>query len=76
MNEAQLEEQVHLLQQELTLAGEAVETLKRDHRAEIDALRLEVEVLQRCLSHLHPDELSEIDRIRAEAIQQVNPEAT
>jgi len=76
MNEAQIEEQFHLLQQEITLTGEAMETLKRDHRAEIDALRLEVEVLQRCLRHLHPDERREIDRIRAEVIQQVNPEAT
>lgn len=76
MTEPQIEEQFHLLQQELTLTGDAVEALKRDNRAEIDALRLEVEVLQRCLRHLHPDDLSEIDRIRVEVVEQVNPEAT
>lgn len=74
--EPQIEEQFHLLQQEITLTGDAVEALKRDHRAEIDALRLEVEVLRRCLRRFHPDELNEIDRIRAEVVQQVNPEAT
>jgi hypothetical protein len=76
MNEPQIEEQFHLVQQELTLTGEAVETLKRDSRAEIDALRLEVEVLQRCLRHLHPDAQGQIDRIREEVVQEVNPEAT
>ncbi len=76
MNEPQSEEHLHLLQQEIILTGEAVETLKRDNRAEIDALRLEVEALQRCLRHLHPDDLSQIDRIRAQVVQQVNPEAT
>ena len=76
MNDPIFEEKLHLLQQEITLTGEAVETLQRDNRAEIDALRLEVEVLQRCLRHLHPDALSQIDRIRAEVVQEVNPEAT
>lgn len=76
MSEQPVEEQLHLLQQEVTLTGESVETLKRDNRAEIDALRLEVEVLRRCLRHLHPDALSQIDRIRAEVVQEVNPEAT
>lgn len=74
MNESQVEERFHLLEQEITLTGDAVEALKRDHRAEIDALRLEVEVLRRCLRHLHPDDLSEIDRIRADVVEQVNPE--
>ena len=46
MTEAQSAEQFRLLQQEIVLAGEAVETLKRDQRAAIDALRLEVEVLK------------------------------
>ena len=45
MTEAQSTEQLRLLQQEIVLAGEAVETLKREQRAAIDALRLEVEML-------------------------------
>jgi len=49
MTEVQSAEQLRLLQQEIVLAGEAIETLKRDQRAAIDALRLEVEVLKRCL---------------------------
>ena len=76
MNGPQVEEKLHLLQQEIALTGEAVETLRRDHRAEIDALRLEVEVLQRCLRRLYPDAENQIDRIRAEVVQDVNPETT
>jgi len=49
MKEAESAEQFRLLQQAIVLAGEAVETLKRDQRAAIDALRLDVEVLKRCL---------------------------
>jgi hypothetical protein len=55
MTEAQSAEPLRLLQQEIVLAGEAVETLKRDQRAAIDALRLEVEVLKRCLCQVHPE---------------------
>ena len=40
MKEAESAEQFRLLQQAIVLAGEAVETLKRDQRAEIAALRL------------------------------------
>jgi hypothetical protein len=55
MKEAENAEQLRLLQQEIALAGEAVETLKRDQRAAIDALRLEVEVLKRCVCQVHPE---------------------
>ena len=49
MKEAEIDEQFRLLQQVSVLAGEAVETLKRDQRAVIDALHLDVEVLKCCL---------------------------
>jgi hypothetical protein len=41
MKEAEIAEQFRLFQQAIVLAGEAVETLKRDQRAAIDALRLD-----------------------------------
>ncbi len=58
------------------MTGKGLENLKRESRAEIDALRLEVEVLQRCLYHLHPESQAQFDAIKAEVLQQVNPEAT
>jgi hypothetical protein len=74
MKEAEIEERLRLLQREVTLAGEAVEELRRDHRAEIDALRLDIEVLRRCLTHLHPDFPKYYETLRTEVINQVDPE--
>ena len=76
MKEAEIEEQFRMLKQEVALAGDAVDRLKRDHRAEIDALRLEVEVLQRCLLLLHPALKERLATLRAEVLEKVDPEAT
>jgi hypothetical protein len=76
MEEAATTEQFRLLQQEILLAGEAVETLKRDQRAEIDALRLEVEVLKRCLLQVHPELAAQLETIRATLIREFDPEAS
>ena len=74
MKEAEIEEQFRLLQEEVVLAGEAVDSLKRDHRAEIDDLRLEIEVLRHCLISMHPDLEGRFETVRAEVIQQTDPE--
>jgi hypothetical protein len=76
MKEAEIEEQFRLLQQEVALAGEAVDALRRDNRAEIDALRLEVQVLQHCLLLLHPELEGRLATVRAEVLRKVDPEAT
>jgi hypothetical protein len=76
MKEAELAEQFRLLQQEIVLAGEAVETLKRDQRAEIDTLRLDMEVLKRCLLQLHPELAAQFETMRATLIREFDPEAT
>ncbi len=53
MREAELESRLDLLNQEMaSLAGEVVR-LRRDHRAELDALRLEIETLKRFLADAH-----------------------
>lgn len=75
MKEAEIEEQFRLLQQEVVLAGEAIETLKRDQRAEIDALRLDIEVLKRCLFQLHPGFAAQFETVRATTIREIDPEA-
>ena len=76
MTEAQSTEQLRLLQQEIVLAGEAVETLKREQRAAIDALRLEVEMLKRCLVQVHPELAAQFEAIRATLIREFDPEAS
>jgi hypothetical protein len=74
MKEAETAEQFRLLQREVALAGEAVSNLQRDHRAEIDAVRLEVEVLRRCLFLLHPHLEEQWEKVRAQVVQQTDPE--
>jgi hypothetical protein len=76
MKEAEIVEQFRLLQQEIVLAGEAVETLKRDQRAEIDALRLDMEVLKRCLFQLHPELAAHFETMRATLIREFDPETS
>jgi hypothetical protein len=76
MKEAEIAEQFRLFQQAIVLAGEAVETLKRDQRAAIDALRLEVEVLKRCLLQVHPERAAHVETMRATLIREFDPEAS
>ena len=76
MIEAEITEQFRLFQQAIVLAGEAVETLKREQRAAIDALRLEVEVLKRCVCRLHPELATQFETMRADLIREFDPEAS
>jgi hypothetical protein len=76
MKEAEITEQFRLFQQESVLAREAVETLKRDQRAALDALRLEVEVLKRCVCQVHPELAAQWETIRATLIREFDPEAS
>ena len=76
MKAVEITEQFRLFQQAIALAGEAVETLKREQRAAIDALRLEVEVLKRCLCQVHPELAVQFEAIRATLIREFDPEAS
>jgi hypothetical protein len=76
MKEAEITEQFRLFQQAIVLAGEAVETLKREQRAAIDALRLEVEVLKRCVCQVHSELAAQFETMRADLIREFDPEAS
>jgi hypothetical protein len=75
MREREIQKQFKVLQQEIALAGEDLEALRRDQRALMDGLRLEVEALRRCLERLHPDSVKCFATVRAEVIQEIDPEA-
>lgn len=75
MREGAVERQLKMLEQEIALNGEALESLRRDQRAVVDSLRLEVETLRRCLERLHPDFKESFAAVRAEATQEIDPEA-
>lgn len=74
MREREIEQQFKMFQQEIALAGEQLEALKRIQRAETDALRLEVEAIRRCLTRLHPDFEECFGAVRTEVMQGTDPE--
>lgn len=76
MKDAESEEQFRLLQREMVLAGEAVEALKRDQRAAIDTLRLDIAVLKHGLLQLHPDLATHFETIRDTLGHEIDPEAS
>ncbi len=75
MREAEVEKQLKALQREIALSGEDVETLRRDQRAGMDALRLEIEALRRCLVRLDPDFEECFAAVRRTVMQETDPEA-
>lgn len=76
MSDINFDEQLRLLQQQTALTDEALQNLQLDVRAAIDALRLEVDVLWRCLHLLHPDMADNFAAVRAEVIHTTDPEAS
>ena len=76
MNNVSVEAQFQRLQQEVLLTGEAIDNLQREHRADIDALRLEIEVLRRCLKILHPEFEGQDDALREQVLRETDPEAS
>ncbi len=52
-----------------------MEALRRDQRAGLDELRLEVEALRQCLVRLHPDFEECFAAVRATVMQETDPEA-
>jgi hypothetical protein len=75
MKEKEVEKQLNILQREIAINGEELEALRRDQRAAMDTLRLEVEMLRRCLIRLYPDFKKCMVTLRDEAAQEINPEA-
>ena len=76
MNTIYIDEQYRLLQRQVAFAGEAVEALRRDQRAEIDVLRLEIEVLRRFLRLIHPDFMARYEALREQVLQETDPETS
>jgi hypothetical protein len=75
MKEKEVEKQLNILQREIAVNGEELEALRREQRAAMDALRLEVEMLRRCLIRLYPDFNKCLATLREEVVQEINPEA-
>jgi len=75
MREGEVEKELEALQQEIALVGEEMESLRRNQRAGMNALSLELEALRQCLVRLHPDFEECFAAVRATVMQETDPEA-
>lgn len=74
MEEKELRQRFHLLQQEVEAAVSLVEDAKLNCQTATDALKIEIEILRRFLERYHPDFAQRYAALRAEVVQEVNPE--
>lgn len=74
MKDKEVESQLKMLQKQIALNGEDLQALKREQRAAVDSLRLEMETLRRCIFRLCPELEECFSAIRADTAQQVDPE--
>jgi hypothetical protein len=74
VEEKDLEHRFHLVQKEIEAGVSLTQDLKLDLFSAIDALKIEVEVLRRFMQRYHPDFTRVYPDIRAEVVQEVNPE--
>ena len=74
MEEFDIKQQLHLLHKEVEAAVSLQEDTKLNLLATIDALKIEVEVLNRFLTHYHADFSRRYPELREEVMQQIDPE--
>ena len=63
-----------LLDEELELLTNEVMNLKLNSRTEIDALKLEIEILVRFLEGIYPDFKERFQALKEKVIREVSPE--
>jgi len=74
MDDAAIEERLHLLQKEIEATGSILKDSKVDLVAAIDALRIEVEILKSYMGRYHPSFGETYAELRRQAIQSIDPE--
>ena len=74
MIDKEVKNQLKMLQKQIALNGDELAVLKREQRAAMDALHLDVETLRRCLFRPYPELKECFSAIRAETAQEVDPE--
>jgi hypothetical protein len=76
MEEKELQQRFHLLQQEVEAAISLVEEVRLNYAAAVDALKIEVEVLRRFMNGYDADFARRYDELRGHVIHEINPEWT
>jgi hypothetical protein len=76
MEEKELQQRLHLLQQEVEAAISLIEEVRLTYIAAVDALKIEVKVLRQCMKAHDPDFARHYDELRWQVIQETGPEWT
>ncbi len=74
MEDKELQQRFHLLHQEVEAAVSLVEDVKLNCKTATDALKIEIEILRRFMERYHPDFARRYPELRAEVVQEVDPE--
>ena len=74
MEDADLEQRFHLMQKEIEATASLMTQSKLDLMANIDSLRIELEVLKTYMERYHPGFAESYPKFREEAIQAIDPE--
>jgi hypothetical protein len=74
MEEKEIQQRLHLLQQEAEAAISLVEEVRLNCAAVADALKIEVEMLRRFMEGYNPDFARRYAELRAQVIHEINPE--
>ena len=76
MEEKELQQRFHLLQQQVEAAISLIEEVRLNYTAAVDALKIEVEVLRQFMDARDPDFARHYDELRSHVIHEVSPELT
>ena len=74
MEDADIEQRLHLLQKEIEASATLMRECKLDLMAAIDSLRIESEVLKSYMERYHPGFAESYPKFKEEAIQAIDPE--
>lgn len=74
MEDKELQQRFHLLHQEVEAAVSLIEDVKLNCKTATDALKIEIEILRRFMERYHPDFARRYPELRAEVVQEVDPE--
>jgi hypothetical protein len=74
MEDADIKQQLHLLQKQVEAAVSLQETTKLDLLSQLDSLKIEVEVLKRFIAHHHNDFLRQYPQLKDTVTRAIDPE--
>lgn len=74
MEDADIKQQLHLLQKQVEAAVSLLEESKLNLLSQVDALKIEVEVLKRLLANYQPDFPHQYEQLKDTVTRAIDPE--